>query len=79
MFEDDDYSVRVRAAGLRVVCAAGAFLHHFGQAAFGKLIESGHYNALFDQNRALYEKKWGVTWTPHRNAKLEFKPHQFER
>ncbi|MDX2033706.1 MAG: glycosyltransferase [Blastocatellia bacterium] len=78
MFEDDDYSVRVRAAGLRVVCAAGAFLHHFGQAAFGKLIESGRYNALFDQNRALYEKKWGVAWTPHRNAKLEFKPHRFE-
>ncbi|MFN0085863.1 MAG: glycosyltransferase [Blastocatellia bacterium] len=76
MFEDDDYSARVRAAGLRVVCAGGVFLHHFGQAAFGKLIESGRYNALFDRNRTLYEEKWGVTWTPHRNASLEFKPHR---
>ncbi len=78
MFEDDDYSLRVRAAGLRVVCAAGVFVHHFGQAAFGKLIESGAYNPLFDRNRALYEKKWGVAWAPHRNAKLDFKPHRWK-
>jgi GT2 family glycosyltransferase len=59
MFEDDDYSMRVRAAGLRVVCAADAFVHHFGQAAFGKLIESGRYDAIYDENRKRYEAKWG--------------------
>ena len=32
LFEDDDYSMRVRAAGYGVVCAEGLFLHHFGQA-----------------------------------------------
>jgi GT2 family glycosyltransferase len=74
MFEDDDYSMRVKAAGLRVVCAADALVHHFGQAAFGKLIESGQYNPLFDRNRRLYEAKWGA-WVPHVNAKLDFKPH----
>jgi GT2 family glycosyltransferase len=59
MFEDDDYSMRVRAAGLRVVCAADVFVHHFGQAACGKLIESGHYDAIYDENRRRYEAKWG--------------------
>ena len=76
MFEDDDYSLRVRKAGLRVVCAADAFVHHFGQAAFGKLIESGEYNEIFEQNRRLFEAKWHTEWQPHKNATLKFKPHR---
>ena len=38
--EDDDYSARARAAGLRIVCAEDAFVHHFGEASFGKLVSS---------------------------------------
>lgn len=79
MFEDDDYSVRVRRLGLRVVCAADVFVHHFGQAAFGKLIESGEYNYIFDENRRRYEAKWGVNWQPHRHAALSFAPHRYAR
>lgn len=78
MFEDDDYSLRVRQAGLRVVCAADVFVHHFGQAAFGKLIESGHYNGLFNENRQKYETKWNTVWTPHQNRDLNFISHVFE-
>ncbi|MBI1761767.1 MAG: glycosyltransferase [Acidobacteria bacterium] len=77
MFEDDDYSVRVRQAGLRVACAGDVFVHHFGQAAFGKLIESGAYNAIFDENRRYYESKWNVVWQPHRHAELNFEPHHY--
>jgi GT2 family glycosyltransferase len=76
MFEDDDYSMRVRRAGYRIVCAADAFIHHFGQAAFGKLIRSGDYDRIFDENRRKFEEKWGVKWKPHQHAQLEFKPHQ---
>lgn len=75
MFEDDDYSVRVRQAGLRVLCAADVFVHHFGQAAFGKLIRSGEYDAIFNENRRRYETKWNTAWQPHQQVKLTFTPH----
>ena len=65
MFEDDDYSIRVRERGLRTVCAEDAFVHHVGQAAFKALLESGEYQAIWDANRARFEEKWG-TWEPHR-------------
>jgi GT2 family glycosyltransferase len=74
MFEDDDYAMRIKAHGLRVICAADVFVHHFGQAAFKKLIESGQYNPLFDENRRRYETKWNVEWVPHKHAPLKFKP-----
>src|SRR5207248_144497 len=37
LFEDEDYAIRVRAAGYRLVCAADVFVHHFGQGTLGKL------------------------------------------
>jgi GT2 family glycosyltransferase/glycosyltransferase involved in cell wall biosynthesis len=64
MFEDDDYSERVRRAGYRVVCVEDVFVHHFGQASFRKLPQS-EYQALWERNQQLYEKKWGVPWKPH--------------
>ena len=64
MFEDDDYSRRVQAAGYRTVCAEDAFIHHYGQASFRKLIASGEYQALWDKNQAYFESKWGA-WQAH--------------
>jgi O-antigen biosynthesis protein len=72
MFEDDDYSRRVRAAGRRVVCAADVFVHHVGQAAFRTLIRNREYDALFEYNRRAYEQKWNVQWRPHEHAPLAF-------
>jgi GT2 family glycosyltransferase len=65
LFEDDDYSARVRAAGYRVVCAEDAFVHHFGEASFGELVSTGRYGELFRANKARFEEKWGVTWQSH--------------
>jgi GT2 family glycosyltransferase/glycosyltransferase involved in cell wall biosynthesis len=64
MFEDDDYSHRTRLAGLRVVCAEDVFVHHFGQASFGKLPHA-EYQAIWKRNQAHYERKWGMRWEPH--------------
>jgi GT2 family glycosyltransferase/glycosyltransferase involved in cell wall biosynthesis len=62
LFEDDDYAARVRAAGLRVVCAQDAYVHHVGQGTFGALIESGEYDELWATNKARFEARWGP-WT----------------
>jgi GT2 family glycosyltransferase len=65
MFEDDDYSMRVRAAGFCVCCADDVFVHHFGGASFGNLIASGEHGRIFRANRERFEKKWNTTWHPH--------------
>lgn len=68
MFEDDDYSRRLHIAGYRTVCAEDAFVHHYGQASFGKLIKSGEYQLIWDRNQAYFESKWGA-WEPHKQAR----------
>ncbi|MBM4261185.1 MAG: glycosyltransferase family 2 protein [Deltaproteobacteria bacterium] len=75
MFEDDDYSLRIKRAGYRVVCAPGVFVHHFGRAAFEKLEATGEYNSIFAQNRERFEKKWNLQWQPHRSGSLRREKH----
>jgi GT2 family glycosyltransferase len=67
LFEDDDYAMRIRGAGLRVVCAEDVFVHHFGQASIGKLAATNAYGNLFHTNRLRWEKKWRQAWTPNRH------------
>jgi GT2 family glycosyltransferase len=64
MFEDDDFSLRVRRAGYRVVCAEDIFIHHWGRASFGKLNQA-RYTQIFEDNRRKFEEKWGQSWQPH--------------
>ena len=63
MFEDDDYAQRIRAEGLRLVCARDSFVHHEGRSSF-KLLGEPQYLSIFEKNRRLYEAKWG-RWEPH--------------
>jgi hypothetical protein len=65
MFEDDDYSRRVRQAGYQIVCAEDVFVHHFGQASLGELCINNQYDALLEGNRRRFEEKWGTPWKPH--------------
>lgn len=71
LFEDDDYAMRVRAAGLRVVCARDAFVHHFGEGSFGELFADGRYSRLFEANKKRFEAKWQVEWKARPPAKSE--------
>jgi GT2 family glycosyltransferase len=65
LLEDDDYSMRARQAGYRLVCAEDAFVHHFGETSFGKLVSSGAYNELLAANKRRFEDKWGEPWRPY--------------
>jgi GT2 family glycosyltransferase len=62
LFEDDDYSARLRGAGYRLVCADDVLVYHLGEASFGRLVTDGTYGALFDDNRRRFESKWGREW-----------------
>ena len=64
MFEDDDYSLRVREAGYRVACAEDAYVHHVGQASFQQLSAEA-YQTLWRQNQESFERKWQRPWKPH--------------
>jgi hypothetical protein len=63
LFEDDDYGLRVQAAGLRLVCADDVVVHHFGQGTLGGLVASGERARLFARNQARFEAKWGQRWS----------------
>jgi GT2 family glycosyltransferase len=65
LFEDDDYSMRARRLGYRVVCAEDVYVHHFGQASIGQLGPTGEYGRVFHANRARWEAKWHAVWQPY--------------
>ena len=63
MFEDDDLSLALRLRGMDLAVAEDAFVHHVGQASFGRLSDS-EYLAIWEANRRRFETKWGKRWHP---------------
>jgi GT2 family glycosyltransferase/glycosyltransferase involved in cell wall biosynthesis len=74
MFEDDDYAMRLRQKGYRVICAEDVYIHHWGGSSFLKM-DSESYWQLFRENRKKFEQKWGQKWKPHVNRQ-ELQPDQ---
>ena len=64
MFEDDDFSFRMKQAGFRIVVAEDCFIHHFGQGSFQKLTRDS-YDRIFETNRIIFETKWKRPWKRH--------------
>lgn len=57
-YEDDDYCIRVKNAGFRLVCVEDVFVYHRGGGSFSR---AGHdTRKLMKKNRALLEKKHGM-------------------
>jgi GT2 family glycosyltransferase/glycosyltransferase involved in cell wall biosynthesis/Skp family chaperone for outer membrane proteins len=63
-FEDDDYCNRARSAGWGLAIAEDVFVHHHLSASFDQ-VKASSRQALFEKNKAIYERKWGP-WIPHR-------------
>ncbi|MCL4562636.1 MAG: glycosyltransferase [Chloroflexi bacterium] len=77
MFEDDDYALRLRQAGLKLLCAEDVFVHHYGGGSFSKL-DLQSYWTLFRANLGKFEAKWKIAWQPH-HARIELLPGQIRQ
>lgn len=57
-FEDDDYCLRAKIAGYRLIIAEDIFLHHFGHATFkGEKLD---YAKIMGENGEKFVQKWGL-------------------
>ncbi|KAB3526641.1 glycosyltransferase [Alkaliphilus serpentinus] len=56
-FEDDDYSLRIRQEGYRLLLCKDTFIYHFGSMSFSK--ESNKFNDVLIKNRGKFQEKWG--------------------
>lgn len=74
MFEDEDYVLRLKAAGYTVEWARDVYVHHHYHATVGKLVPSGEYLAIAAANQRRFEEKWGVRWERHRPPPPDERP-----
>jgi len=61
-YEDDDYCIRTRQAGFRLICREDVFIYHRGSASFDKMHRKS--KELLKKNRRLLEKKFNVRYSP---------------
>lgn len=57
-FEDNDYCLRVRMAGYRLLWARDVFIHHEGHQSFRELGEG--FARLLQHNERLFREKWDL-------------------
>jgi GT2 family glycosyltransferase len=58
-FEDDDFCMRVRAAGYKIYVCNDVFIHHFGSQSFAA--NKVDYAATMNANWRKFAQKWGYT------------------
>lgn len=56
-FEDDDYCIRVRAAGYGIYVCDDVFIHHFGSRSFAA--NNVDYSKTMHENWGKFAAKWG--------------------
>ncbi|GAB7389189.1 hypothetical protein BSNK01_30270 [Bacillaceae bacterium] len=57
-FEDDDYSIRLREAGYRLLLCKDTFIHHFGSISWRDNIST--FSRLLTKNEQKFKEKWGT-------------------
>lgn len=61
-FEDNDYCLRARVAGYRVVWAKDVFIHHEGHQSFRQLGDG--FRRLLEENERRFHAKWDLQQYP---------------
>ncbi|WP_432401122.1 glycosyltransferase [Wukongibacter sp. M2B1] len=56
--EDNDYSLRIRREGYRLILCKDTFIHHFGSVSFKKYPQG--LKEILDINNSKFKKKWGI-------------------
>lgn len=56
-YEDDDYSLRIRKAGYKLLLCNDTFIHHYGSVSFGK--DAKQYTNINMVNTEKFNNKWG--------------------
>ncbi|WP_141505952.1 glycosyltransferase [Paenibacillus luteus] len=56
-FEDDDYSIRLRLAGYKLLLCGDTFIHHYGSMTFSS--EPEQFREAFRRNGEIFRAKWG--------------------
>lgn len=57
-FEDDDFCIRVRAAGYQIVVCEDVFIHHFGSVSF--TANNVDYMAQMNHNWKIFAARWNL-------------------
>lgn len=57
-FEDDDYCLRIRNEGYRIMLCNDTFIHHFGSVSFGK--DFSIFSSILNINKEKFKLKWGI-------------------
>lgn len=57
-FEDDDYSIRMRKLGYKLMLCKDTFIYHYGSKSF----YNTNYLKLLDINKKKFEEKWNVRY-----------------
>lgn len=71
-FEDDDYCLRVRQAGYRLVVAHDAFVYHFGNRTFvGMGLSNERFSEVLQENEKRFREKWGRAVEEHSAQALD--------
>lgn len=58
-YEDDDYSLRIRLAGYKLLLCKDTFIHHYGSTSFRD--NRSAYLELMKKNEKKFESKWGFS------------------
>ena len=58
-YEDDDYCLRIRKIGYRLLLCKDTFIFHVGSASFSKL-KLEKFNKILEENREKFINKWDI-------------------